>query len=101
MELEENTLYPMGNYGSAMTPFYSVLALWVGMTLLVSMFSVQAHGEYKPMEVYFGKMLFFLTIGITQALIVALGDLYLLGIYCVNPALFVVGILFASITFVL
>lgn len=100
VELEENTLYPMGNYGSAMTPFYSVLALWVGMTLLVSMFSVQAHGEYKPMEVYFGKMLFFLTIGITQALIVALGDLYLLGIYCVNPALFVVGILFASITFV-
>lgn len=100
VELEENSLYPMRNYGTAMTPFYSVLALWVGMTLLVSMFSVQAHGEYKPMEVYFGKMLLFLTIGITQALIVALGDLYLLGIYCVNPALFVVGILFASITFV-
>ena len=100
VELEENSLYPMRNYGTAMTPFYSVLSLWVGMTLLVSMFSVEAHGEYNHMEVYFGKLLLFLTIGMTQALIVALGDLYLLGIYCVNPALFVTGILFTSITFV-
>ena len=43
VELEENTLYPMGNYGSAMTA-YSVLALWVGMILLVSMFT------FKHME---------------------------------------------------
>ena len=100
VELEENSLYPMRNYGTAMTPFYSVLSLWVGMTLLVSMFSVEAHGEYNHMEVYFGKLLLFLTIGMTQALIVSLGDLYLLKIYCVNPALFVTGILFTSITFV-
>lgn len=100
VELEENSLYPMRNYGTAMTPFYSVLSLWVGMTLLVSMFSVEAHGEYNHMEVYFGKLLLFLTIGMTQALIVALGDLYLLKIYCVNPALFVTGILFTSVVFV-
>lgn len=100
VELEENSLYPMRNYGTAMTPFYSVLSLWVGMTLLVSMFSVEAHGEYNHMEVYFGKLLLFLTIGMTQALIVSLGDLYLLKIYCVNPALFVTGILFTSVAFV-
>ena len=100
VELEENSLYPMRNYGTAMTPFYSVLSLWVGMTLLVSMFSVEAHGEYNHMEVYFGKLLLFLTIGMTQALIVSLGDLYLLKIYCVNPALFVTGILFTSVVFV-
>ena len=100
VELEENSLYPMRNYGTAMTPFYSVLALWVGMTLLVSMFSVEAHSEYNHMEVYFGKLLLFLTIGMTQALIVSLGDLYLLKIYCVNPALFVTGILFTSVVFV-
>lgn len=100
VELEQNSLYPMRNYGTAMTPFYSVLALWVGMTLLVSMFSVEAHGEYNHMEVYFGKLLLFLTIGMTQALIVSLGDLYLLKIYCVNPALFVTGILFTSVAFV-
>lgn len=100
VELVEKSIFPMGNYGSAMTPFYTVLCLWVGMTLLVSMLDVNAHGEYNSMEVYFGKLLLFLTIGITQAIIAALGDLYLLKIYCVNPGLFVAGIVFTSIVFV-
>lgn len=100
VDLVEESIFPMGNYGSAMTPFYTVLCLWVGMTLLVSMLDVNAHGEYNSMEVYFGKLLLFLTIGITQAIIAALGDLYLLKIYCVNPGLFVAGIVFTSIVFV-
>ena len=100
VDLVEESIFPMGNYGSAMTPFYTVLCLWVGMTLLVSMLDVNAHGEYNSMEVYFGKLLLFLTIGITQAIIAALGDLYLLRIYCVNPGLFVTGIVFTSIVFV-
>lgn len=99
VDLVEETIFPMHNYGTAMTPFYSVLALWVGMTLLVSMLSVHAHGNYRPIEVYFGKYLLFGTIGFIQALIVALGDLYLLKIYCLNPGLFVGGMLFASVTF--
>lgn len=99
VNIVENNLYPMGNYGTAMTPFYTVLSLWVGLTLLSSMLSVEKHGEYTPTQVYFGKLLLYLTIAIIQALIVALGDLYILKIYCVNPALFVAGIVFTSITF--
>lgn len=99
VDLVEETLFPMHNYGTAMTPFYSVLALWVGMTLLVSMLSVHAHENYRPIEVYFGKYLLFGTIGFIQALIIALGDLYLLKIYCVNPGLFIAGMLFTSVTF--
>lgn len=99
VDLIEEPIFPMHNYGTAMTPFYSVLALWVGMTLLVSMLSVHAHGDYRPIEVYFGKYLLFGTIGLIQALIIALGDLYLLKIYCVNPGLFVVGLLFTSTVF--
>lgn len=99
VDLVEETIFPMHNYGTAMTPFYSVLALWVGMTLLVSMLSVHAHGDYRPIEVYFGKYLLFGTIGLIQALIIALGDLYLLKIYCINPGLFVIGLLFTSAVF--
>lgn len=99
VEIEENTLYPMHNYGSAMTPFYSVLAIWVGMTFLVSMLSLHVHGEYREVEVYFGKLLTFGTIAIIQSLIIGLGDLYLLKIYCVNPVLLMVGLVFTSITF--
>ncbi len=99
VDLVEETIFPMHNYGTAMTPFYSVLAQWVGMTLLISMLSVRAKGEFRPTEEYFGKFLLFGTLAFVQGLIIALGDLYLLDIYCVNPGLFVTGILFTGITF--
>ncbi len=99
VELVEEIVFPMHNYGTAMTPFYSVLAQWVGMTLLISMLSVHARGEYKKGEEYVGKLLLFLTIALVQGLIIALGDLYLLHIYCMNPLLFVVGILFTGVAF--
>ena len=31
------------NYGSAMSPFYSVLALWVGALILVAIVHVKVH----------------------------------------------------------
>lgn len=99
VEIVEKQLYPMGNYGTAMTPFYTVLALWVGLMLLSSMLTVEKEGDYTPRQVYFGKLLLFLTISIIQALIVALGDLFILRIYCLNPVLFVAGIVFSAITF--
>ncbi len=99
VEITENDLFPMGNYGSAMTPFYTVLCLWVGQTLLVSMLSVEVHGAYRPSEEYFGKLLLFVTIGIIQAVIAALGDLYILKIYCTNPLTFVLGMIYTGIVF--
>lgn len=99
VELVEETVFPMHNYGTAMTPFYSVLAIWVGMTLLISMLTVKAKGEYRPIEEYFGKLLLFVSIGLVQSLIIALGDLYLLKIYCMNPTLFIGSLLFTAVTF--
>ncbi|MBE5960517.1 MAG: YhgE/Pip domain-containing protein [Lachnospiraceae bacterium] len=97
--IENQTLYPMQNYGTSMTPFYTVLSLWVGILLLCSILTTEAHGEYKSYQVYFGKFLLFATITSVQALIVALGDLYLLGIYCRHPVLFVLGNIATSIMF--
>lgn len=95
----ENRLFPMGNYGTGMAPFYTVLALWVGLLLLTSIFTVEVEGEFKAYSKYFGKLMLFLTITIIQGLIVSLGDLYILKIYCVNPILFVLGSIFTSIVF--
>ena len=99
VEIVENKLFPIANYGTGMTPFYTVLSLWVGILLLSSIFTVNAYGNYTSTEIYFGKLLLFMTIAVIQALIVSLGDLYILKIYCVNPALFVVGSVFTSIVF--
>lgn len=35
-------VYPIANYGSAMAPFYSVLAIWVGGVILVALMKVHA-----------------------------------------------------------
>ena len=40
------------NYGSAMTPFYTVLSLWVCVLFLTSLLTTEVHGDYKPYEVY-------------------------------------------------
>ncbi|PCL94573.1 YhgE/Pip domain-containing protein [Paenibacillus lautus] len=102
--LEENRLYPIPNYGSAMSPFFTTLSLWVGALLLVSLLSVDVHDEersFRSIEVYFGRYLTFLTIALFQALFVTLGDIYLLGTYVVNPGWFILFALLISCIFML
>ncbi|MBW6410536.1 YhgE/Pip domain-containing protein [Clostridium weizhouense] len=99
VNLIEKQLYPMGNYGTAMTPFYTILSFWVGLLLLSSILTVDVHGNYKSVEIYFGKLLLFITLALIQSMIVSLGDLYILKIYCLNPILFIIGSLFSSIVF--
>lgn len=99
VDLVTEKLYTIENYGSAMTPFYTVLSLWVGILLLVSIITTEVHGDYKPSEKYFGRSLTFMSITIVQALIVSLGDIYLLGIQVMNPGLFVGISVFTSIVF--
>lgn len=92
VNLKENKLFPLPNYGSAMSPFYTVLALWVGALLMVSLLTVEVHeedAEYKSYQIYFGRFLTFLTIGLAQAFIVAMGDMFLLGTYVVDKFWFV------------
>lgn len=100
--LKENRMYPIPNYGSAMSPFFTTLSLWVGALLLVSLLSVEVHGEGTPFrsrEVYFGRFLTFLSISFFQALFVTLGDLFLLGTYVVNPVWFVLSAVIISFVF--
>lgn len=89
----------MGNYGSAMTPFYTVLCLWVGCLLLVSMLKVNASDKYKGWQNYLGKLLLFLSIAIMQALIVSVGDIFVLKVQMTNAPLFVAGMIFSSLCF--
>ncbi|MBG0970934.1 YhgE/Pip domain-containing protein [Bacillus sp. SRB3LM] len=103
VNLKENKLFAMPNYGSAMSPFYTVLALWVGALLMVSLLTVEVHEEganYKSHEIYFGRLLTFLTIGLSQAFIVSMGDIFLLGTYVVDKFWFVLFSLFIGGVFV-
>ncbi len=103
--IHTNSIYPIENYGSGMAPFYSVLAIWVGAIVMVAMFKVNVAEDEMlknlgPHQCYFGRGLFFWLIGFLQTTIICLGDLYFLGIQCLNPLKFVVAGWVASFVFV-
>ena len=84
-----NAVYPIENYGSAMTPFYTVLAIWVGGVILSSILKVHARTEGlvnpRPAELFFGRYLLFFVLSQLQAAIIVTGDLYLLKVQCLHP----------------
>ena len=102
VKLQENKLYHIENYGSAMTPFYTVLSIWVGSLLMSSLLTTKVEDEekkYKPYEKYFGRGLLFVIISLFQTLIITLGDMYVLGTQATSPYRFVVYALLISLLF--
>ena len=102
VKLQENKLYHIENYGSAMTPFYTVLSIWVGSLLMSSLLTTKVEDEekkYKPYQKYFGRGLLFVIISLFQTLIITLGDMYVLGTQATSPYRFVLYSLLISLLF--
>ncbi|MGG7178560.1 YhgE/Pip domain-containing protein [Clostridium paraputrificum] len=104
IQINENKLFQIPNYGSAMSPFFTTLSLWVGALLLVSLFTTHAKPleegvELRPLELYFGKYLTFISIAIAQGLVATVGDIFILKTYVLHPVLFVVYGIFVSVVF--
>lgn len=107
VEVEQIDVYPAVNYGTAVTPFYTALALWVGGIVLVALMKVHVDNNpkmelmAKPHELYLGRFLLFFVMGQIQSLIIVLGDLYLLKVSCEHPGLLILTASVASFVFVL
>ena len=102
VKLQENKLYHIENYGSAMTPFYTVLSIWVGSLLMSSLLTTKVEDEgkkYKPYQKYFARGLLFVIISLFQTLIITLGDMYVLGTQATSPYRFVIYALLISLLF--
>jgi putative membrane protein len=103
VQIKENQLYPIPNYGSAMSPFYGVLSLWVGSTLLISLLRAEAEnpdGKFRGYQLYLGRLGTFLTIGLLQAVCVTVGDMLILGTYVADKIWFVLFAMLVSAVFV-
>ena len=103
---DTNRIYPLDNYGSAMTPFYSSLALWVGGVVLVAVLNVDLTerdrkrlGKANPVQLFFGRYLMFFVIGQIQGLIIALGDLFFLKTQADDPVMFIISCLISSFVY--
>lgn len=104
VQVETNSLYAVSNYGSAMAPFYSVLACWVGGIVLVAILKVAVDEDdeiygLKPYERYLGRYLLFLLLAVIQGIIICLGDLFFLGVQCTNIPLFILSGVVSSLVF--
>lgn len=105
VKLKTETFYSVENYGTAMTPFYTNLAIWVGGIVLIAIFKMEVDKSKKiknftPTQAYFGRWMLFILVGFVQALIICLGDIFILKIKCQHLVLFVVAGLVAAFVYV-
>lgn len=108
VSLKTHKVYEIENYGSSMAPFYSTLSIWIGGVVMVAMLKVNVSEEctkglknVKLRQLYFGRMLLFLLVGLMQSTLIGLGDLFYLKIQCEYPLLFLLGCWFTSIVYVM
>jgi putative membrane protein len=105
--VQENAVYPIANNGSASTPFYTALCLWVGAVLFSSIATTDYYLEgkdkkrYSKREQFSARMLTFLVMGLAQALIVTLGNYFLLGVDVKNPVFSVLFALLIALAFMM
>ena len=103
--LKTDTFYHVESYGTAMTPFFTNLAIWVGGMVLLSLFKLEVDTDeelrsYRPCEGYIGRGILYLLVGQAQAVTVCLGDLLMMKVQCGHPVLFVLSGMMASFVYV-
>ena len=111
IQTEDIILFNAASYGTQMAPFYTVLAQWVGALFSAVLLKTRIRKEDRPRRLhmpqhFFGRYMLFLFVGVVQALIVAAGDLWYIGILCEHKDLFLLaavatGVCFSMINYVL
>ena len=105
VDVVTEAVYPIENYGSAVAPFYSTLAFWVGALILTAIIKVKPdkskYSDASERQLYFGRYALFWVLGQLQSLIIVLGDIFLLHVQCIHPVLFLIAGSVIATTFTL
>ena len=59
VKIETKSFYKIANYGSAMTPFYTNLAIWVGGIVLIAIFKLEVDKDKLYASIFFCPSLYF------------------------------------------
>ena len=54
--IHRHAVFPVMNYGSAMTPFYTILSIWVGATILAAMMKVVLSDKKKAFVLHLDSL---------------------------------------------
>ena len=102
VKLDRHEIFPTPDYGSQVSPFYLVLSMWVGALITCAMLKpgTSTGTKYTPLEMYFGKSVIFLVMGLLQSCVTIIGA-HILGIYIANEAMFILSCLTVSGVFMI
>lgn len=113
VELERHAVYPVDNFGSAMSPLYTTLALWIGalimmvtLNLIPTAEMLQELDDPSPRQMFVGRFGVVALISLAQSTFMSLGNLLFLGVQAEHPLLYVLcfwvsGLAFAFIIYTL
>ena len=94
VNMVEEKVFPVSNYGTGVAPFYTNLALWIGCFILASLLKVEVNasglGTTTARQRYFGRWLLFIILSLLQSQVICGVDI-VLGIDCAHPALFMLA----------
>jgi putative membrane protein len=103
--LDRVPVYSVVSFGAAMTPLYTVLALWVGSLLIAVSIRVDPPVEeaagLSPAQAYFGRFGIFALVGFLQATVVGVGSVLFTQVQPQHPLLLILAGWVSSLVFTL
>lgn len=107
VSIDRIAVFPSDNFGSAMAPLYTVIALFIGSLLIMLVFktsvsrSVQAKlDDPKPRELLLGRFCCIACVSLAQTSLMGLGNLLFLHIQAAHPWLVMLQMWFTGLVFV-
>ena len=106
VRVERTAIFPVENNGSAMTPFYTTLSIWIGGVVLAALIRVRPSEQAlketgcTATEAYLGRLALFAGTGLLQTTLICAGDILYLEVQCAHPVLFLLAGWIASFVFV-
>lgn len=113
VSIERVAVYPVENFGSAMSPLYTTLALWIGALLMMvalkvlpSERTIRELRDTTLIQLFWGRFCAIALISLMQSTVLGLGNLLFLGVQAEHPVLYmlcfwVAGLVFAFIIYAL
>lgn len=107
VEIKTEKLYEIDHYGSAASPFYVVLSIWVGGLILVAIIHTPVlkasdiSENTKPYQKFFGRYFIFFAIGQMQTLLIVAGNMFFVNIQCLSPFKYWLACALTSMVFTL
>lgn len=104
--IERTAVFPVENFGSAMAPLYTTLALFIGSLLIlvavkpaVSQRVRESLDDPRPRQLFLGRFGIMAFLSLLQTTVMGLGNLLFLQVQVAEPLLFMLCFWFAGLVF--